>query len=73
MSSTRQEMLAKIENGNAKIGIIWLRYTGLPLPLICIPKIVAWINQECTDIVAKLYGSITGVVKVKDCKTPYVK
>ena len=36
-----------------------------------IPKIVAGINQDCTDITAELYKSIieAGVVKVKDCKT----
>ena len=36
-----------------------------------IPKIVAGINLECTDIVAELYKSIidAGVVKVRDCKT----
>lgn len=36
-----------------------------------ITKIVAGINQECTDIVAELYKSIidAGIIKVKDCKT----
>lgn len=36
-----------------------------------IPKIVAGINQECTNIVARLYECVieAGVVKVKDCKT----
>jgi len=36
-----------------------------------IPKIVAGINQECTDIAAKLYECVigAGIVKVKDCKT----
>jgi UDP-N-acetyl-D-glucosamine dehydrogenase len=36
-----------------------------------IPKIVAGINQECTDIVAKLYENVfdAEVIKVKDCKT----
>jgi len=36
-----------------------------------IPKIVAGVNQVCTDIIAKLYECVinAGVVKVKDCKT----
>ena len=36
-----------------------------------IPKIVAGINQVCTDIIAKLYVCIINadVVKVKDCRT----
>lgn len=36
-----------------------------------IPKIVAGITRECTDIVAKLYGSVidAGVIEAKDCKT----
>ncbi len=43
---------------------------GSNLELESIPKIVSGINQECTDIIAKLYGSvITDVVQVKDCRT----
>jgi UDP-N-acetyl-D-glucosamine dehydrogenase len=35
-----------------------------------IPKIVGGVNEECTEIAAKLYGSIIEkVVKVKDAKT----
>jgi len=36
-----------------------------------IPKIVAGVSQECTDVVAKLYECVidAGVVKVKDCKS----
>jgi len=36
-----------------------------------IPKIVAGITHECTDIAAKLYECVinAGVIKVKDCKT----
>ena len=36
-----------------------------------IPKIVAGINQKCTDVVAKLYDCVidASIVKVEDCKT----
>ena len=36
-----------------------------------IPKIVAGINPECTDIAAKLYECVIDarIIKVKDCRT----
>jgi len=48
----------RVDPGNKKYGIANM------------PKIVGGINEECTNIAAKLYGSVikAEIVKVKDCK-----
>lgn len=65
-----KELLAKIENGNAKIGIIGLGYTGLPLA-ITFAKNFRVVGYDRNKGIANLL--LNGKSHIKDVKEEYIK